>query len=156
MDRIFSDSARLQRMLDFEAALAAAEARIGVIPEAAVAAIVRTCRADQFDLEDLARKAASAGNLAIPMVKQLTALVERSERDAARYVHWGATSQDAIDTGLVLQARDALHLIENSINRTSRALVKLVQQHRNTPMVARTWMMQAVHALRIEASGMAG
>jgi len=147
MDRVFSDSARLQRMLDFEAALAAAEARAGVIPEAAVAAIARTCQADQFDLGDLARKAASAGNLAIPMVKQLTALVERSERDAARYVHWGATSQDAIDTGLVLQVRDALHVIENGINRTSTALVKLVQQHRNTPMVARTWMMQAVPTL---------
>lgn len=147
MDRIFSDSARLQRMLDFEAALAAAEARVGVIPEAAVAAIARTCRGDQFDLEDLARKSVSAGNLAIPMVQQLTALVERKDRDAARYVHWGATSQDVIDTGLVLQVRDALHLIERWMNGVSRTLVELVQQHRSTPMVARTWMMQAVPTL---------
>lgn len=147
MDRVFSDSARLQRMLDFEAALAAAEARAGIIPQAALSAIAAACRTEQFDLEDLSRRAAAAGNLAIPMVKQLTAAVERKDDDAARYVHWGATSQDAIDTGLALQVRDALDLIESGIDCSCRGLVKLVEQHRRTPMVARTWMMQAVPTL---------
>jgi 3-carboxy-cis,cis-muconate cycloisomerase len=148
MDRVFSDSSRLQRMLDFEAALAVAETRIGVVPPAVAAAISRACRVDdQFDLDDLARKAASAGNLAIPMVKQLTELVGRANPEAARYVHWGATSQDVIDTGLVLQSRDALNLIEGVLNRVCSRLAKLIEHYRHTPMVARTWMMQAVPTL---------
>ena len=112
IEAVFSDRARLQAMLDFEAALARAEARAGVIPEAAAAAIAVRCRAERFNTGALASAASLAGNLAIPLVRQLTALLDQEDPPAARYVHWGATSQDAIDTGLVLQLREALDRID--------------------------------------------
>ncbi len=144
MDAIFDDRVRLQRMLDFEAALARAEARVNEIPQSAVAPIASQCRGQFFDFASLANAAAEAGNLAIPMVKQLTELVGRHDKDAARYVHWGATSQDAIDTGLVLQLRDAFDLIAADLNRLCDDLGKLAAEHRSTVMPARTWMQQAV------------
>lgn len=144
VQQIFSDRARLQAMLDFETALAKAEAKVGVIPQSAAAAIHAQCRADLFDLNALAESAASAGNLAIPMVKQLTALVDEK---SAGYIHWGATSQDAIDTGLILQLRDALNFIENDLAKLCEVLASLANQHRDTPVVARTWMQHAVPTL---------
>jgi 3-carboxy-cis,cis-muconate cycloisomerase len=144
IDKIFADSSRLQRMLDFEAALARAEARVDVIPRAAATSIANKCRADLFDLAALAHAAANAGNLAIPMVQQLTDLVGRDDKEAMRYVHWGATSQDAIDTGLVLQLRDAFDGIAADVNRLCDLLAQLAGAHRATPVAARTWMQQAV------------
>jgi 3-carboxy-cis,cis-muconate cycloisomerase len=144
MDRVFSDTQRLQRMLDFEAALAAAEAEAGVVPKSAVAAIKAQCQASHFDLNQLAQKAGLAGNLAIPMVKELTELVASHDASAARYVHWGATSQDAIDTGLVLQLRDGLTILDRNLGRISSRLTHLVMQYRSTPIVGRTWMQHAV------------
>ena len=144
IDKIFADRSRLQRMLDFEAALARAEARTDVIPESAAAPIANQCRADLFDLPALARAAASAGNLVIPMVKQLTDLVGKNDKEAVRYVHWGATSQDAIDTGLVLQLRDACDALAVDLDRLSASLAELAADHRTTPVAARTWMQQAV------------
>src|SRR5579883_2008980 len=116
VNELFSDTGRLQRMLDFESALARAEARAGIIPAATASTISSHCRAQLFNFDVLARGAVDAGNLAIPMVRQLTELVSKENKDAARYVHWGATSQDAIDTGLVLQLRDALRLIAPNSN----------------------------------------
>src|SRR5438128_743855 len=98
MSAIVSDRARLQGMLDFEAALAKAEASTGVIPHFVVSAIADQCRAEYYDFEALARGTALSGNIAIPMVKALTARVAEVDTEAAKYVHWGATSQDAIDT----------------------------------------------------------
>src|SRR6185437_155273 len=109
---ILGDRGRLQAMLDFEAALARAEARVDVIPSTAVTAIAAQCRAEFYDMSAMAQEATLAGNLAIPMVKVLTALVARTEQEAAEFVHWGATSQDAIDTGLVLQLRDVFTVID--------------------------------------------
>lgn len=139
----FSDTARLQAMLDFEAALARAEARTGLIPESAAAAIAAKCRANLLDSAALAESAALAGNLAIPLVKQLTKLVEKSDKDAARCVHWGATSQDVIDTGFILQLRAALVVIEPELESFSDSLARLARKHRSTPMAGRTWMQQA-------------
>jgi 3-carboxy-cis,cis-muconate cycloisomerase len=144
MAAIFSDRARLQGMLDFEAALARAEAAAGLIPAAAAEAIARVCVADNFDLADLAQATAQAGNPAIPMVKRLTALVEKADASAARFVHWGATSQDATDTGLVLQMRAALASLEEDLRRLSDALAVLAGRHARTPMIGRTLMQQAV------------
>jgi 3-carboxy-cis,cis-muconate cycloisomerase len=144
MAAIFSDRARLQGMLDFEAALARAEAAAGLIPAAAAEAIARVCVADNFDLADLAQATAQAGNPAIPMVKRLTALVEKADASAARFVHWGATSQDATDTGLVLQMRAALASLEEDLRRLSNALATLAKLHARTPMIGRTLMQQAV------------
>lgn len=141
---VFSDHAHLQGMLDFEAALARAEAKVGVIPQAAVAPIVSACAAEAYDLAALATAAAKAGNTAIPMVKMLTARVAESDGEAARYVHWGATSQDAMDTGLVLQLRQALALIEADLSRLSASLAALAASYRQTPMVGRTWLQHAL------------
>jgi len=144
MEGFFSDRARVQGMLDFEAALARAEARVGVIPAPAAEVIAERCRADLYDEEALARAGALAGNLAIPLVQELTARVEEVDRDAAGYVHWGATSQDATDTGLVLQLRSALGWIEAERGRLAGALASLAEAHRTTLIAGRTWMQHAV------------
>ena len=141
---IFSDRTSVQRMLDFEAGLARAEAHLGVIPSTAADLIGKKCRAEWIDFPSLSQSAASSGNLAIPLVKQLTALVAQENSEAARYVHWGATSQDAIDTGLVLQLRDALGLIGTELGRLSRFTAEVVSKYRSTPLVARTWMQHAL------------
>jgi 3-carboxy-cis,cis-muconate cycloisomerase len=144
VEKVFSNRATLQAMLDFEAALARAEARAGFIPASAAPAIEAKCRAELYDMTVLARAAANAGNLAIPLVKQLTLLVAKKEKDAARYVHWGATSQDAIDTGRVLQLRQALALISSELDLFAVVLGELVHKNRATLVVARTWMQQAL------------
>ncbi len=131
-------------MLDFEAALARAEGRMGVIPRDAATVIDACCTTDRYDLEALARDAALSGNLAIPLVRQLTALVREQNADAARFVHWGATSQDAIDTGLVLQLRAALDVIEAELDRLADALASLADRYRSTPIAGRTWLQHAV------------
>src|SRR5215469_17340675 len=141
---LFNDDHRLQRMLDFEAALVRAEARAGVIPAAAVPLVEAKCRAELFDSQALANAAASAGNLAIPLVQQLTALVAREDPAAAGYVHWGATSQDVIDTGLVLQLREAFDWMEPQLHALGDAIANLADRHRETLMVARTLLQQAL------------
>lgn len=144
LDQVFSDAERVQAILQFEAALARAEATAGIIPHANARAIVAKCHVEYFDLNLTAQEASRAGNLAIPVIKKLTEAVAKDDKDASRFVHWGATSQDAIDTGLVLQLRRALELFEQDLERLSGTLVGLVEKHRGTPMVARTWMQQAL------------
>ncbi|MFL5440616.1 MAG: 3-carboxy-cis,cis-muconate cycloisomerase [Myxococcales bacterium] len=137
------DRARLQGMLDFEAALARAEARAGVIPTGAADGIARKCRADLFDTARLADGAERAGNPAIPMVSALTALVAADDASAARYVHLGATSQDAMDTGLVLQLRQFASGLARDLDRLLAALARLARMHRETVLPGRTWLQQA-------------
>jgi 3-carboxy-cis,cis-muconate cycloisomerase len=144
MVAIFSDHGRLQGMLDFEAALARAQARAGVIPNSAAPPIGKQCLANLFDIDALARAASLAGNPAIPMVKALTQRVAENDQQAAGFVHWGATSQDAMDTGLVLQLRSALTLIDDDVARLSNALAHLALQHGKTSMPGRTWLQHAV------------
>ncbi|HKM82754.1 MAG TPA: 3-carboxy-cis,cis-muconate cycloisomerase [Candidatus Acidoferrum sp.] len=144
LDKLFSDEARLQGMLDFEAALARAEASCGIVPESQAQIIAGKCRAEYFDLSAITKDAALAGNLAIPLVRKLTELVAHEDKDAARFVHWGATSQDAIDTGCILQVRGALDLIDRDLARLIGTLITLAETHRATPVVARTWMQQAL------------
>ena len=144
--KLFRDDSYLQTMLDFEAALARAEASSGIIPASAANAIAAKCRVELFDKQKLAEAASLAGNLAIPLVKQLKALVSADDdnKDAAAFVHWGATSQDAIDTALVLQLREALPLISGDLVNLCARLAKMADQHRLTPIVARTWMQHAI------------
>src|SRR5215831_6059322 len=144
VDAIFSDRSTLQGMLDFEAALAKAEGRAGIIPRAAAAAIAKKCRAELFDHAALSQAGARAGNLAIPLVKQLTALIAKKDKAASRFVHWGATSQDVIDTGCVLQLRQALQLIARDLDGLARSFATLAQKHRSTLIAGRTWMQQAL------------
>ncbi|WP_444632829.1 3-carboxy-cis,cis-muconate cycloisomerase [Cupriavidus oxalaticus] len=142
---IFSDTGAVQRMLAVEAALARAEARCGVIPAAAASVIAEVC-ADRavIDLDALAQAAVAAGNLAIPFVKQLTAAVAARDAEAARFVHWGATSQDILDTALVLQLGDALPALQADLLALGHACAALATAHRGTPMVGRTWLQHAL------------
>lgn len=144
MMKIFSARASLQRMLDVEAALARALASAGVIPHEAVGPIEAACCADLLDADALTHAAARAGNLAIPLVKQLTARVADKAPHAAKYVHWGATSQDVIDTAMVLQLRDALAVLEAHLAALADALALQAERHRATPMIGRTWLQQAL------------
>ena len=140
---IFADRARLQGMLEFEAALARALARAGVIPPAAAEPIGRKCRSELFDLSRLAEGAAKAGNPAIPMVAALTSLVAADDAEAARYVHFGATSQDAMDTGLVLQLRQLATVLGEDLERLSAALAGRAEEHKTTLLAGRTWLQHA-------------
>ena len=137
----FSDRALLQAMLDFEAALAAAEAEAGIIPKEAAGPIASACDATLYDIAALGREAALAGNPAIPLVAALTAKVNEAARG---FVHMGATSQDAIDTALMLQARRALETMRGDLRATMQALAELIGRHRGTLMPGRTLMQQAL------------
>lgn len=143
MREIFSDHSQLQKMLDFEAALARALARTGVAPAAILPAIESQCDAKSMDLDQLRDGAERAGNLAIPLVKALTGLVEQTDPVAAGFVHWGATSQDVIDTGLTLQLRDALGQIDQGLTKLSDVLGRMAEKYKSTILVGRTWLQQA-------------
>nr|GFD39133.1 hypothetical protein [Tanacetum cinerariifolium] len=110
MREVFSDRGRVQGMLDFEAALARAEASIGAIPAEVVNDIVAACDASLYDFDALAVAIGNAGNSAIPLVKALGKQIATRNEKAERYVHMGATSQDAMDSGLVVQLRSAITL----------------------------------------------
>jgi 3-carboxy-cis,cis-muconate cycloisomerase len=138
--QIYSAQATVQAMLDVEAALARAEAKAKIIPARAASAIARACDASRFDLAAIAGKGRDAGNIAIPLVAALTGGVQGS---AARYVHWGATSQDIIDTATVLQLRSALDLIERDLKQTLAVLAQLARKHRRTVMTGRTLLQPA-------------
>jgi 3-carboxy-cis,cis-muconate cycloisomerase len=143
MRATFSDARRIQGMLNFEAALARAEARVGMIPPEAAEAIAARCQVERFDLSEIARATAKAGNPAIPLIAVLTEQVASENAEAARYVHWGATSQDAMDTGLMLQLRDALDTLDGDLARLARACATLAEATAGTPMAGRTWLQQA-------------
>jgi 3-carboxy-cis,cis-muconate cycloisomerase len=144
MRAVCDDVVCLQNMLDFEAALARAEAATGVIPASAAGPIGKACQASQFDLAGLAEAATRSGNLAIPLVKALTAEVATIDTEAARYVHWGATSQDVIDTATMLTLRAGIDALLADTDRAIAGFAKLATQHRNTAMVARTWLQHAL------------
>ena len=144
MRAVCDDRATLQGMLDFEAALARAEAAIGIVPAASAEIIAKACKADTFDLAALADAATRSGNLAIPLVKVLTSEVAKANKDAARYVHWGATSQDVIDTAAMLTLRAGIDALLTDIDRAIAGFARLARAHRNTPVVARTWLQHAL------------
>ena len=144
MRAVCDDVAYLQHMLDFEAALARAEAATGVIPARAAIPIASACKASSFDLGALGEAATRSGNLAIPLVKALTTEVAKADADAARYVHWGATSQDVIDTAGMLTLRAAMEALLPDIDRAITGFAKLARRHRDTAVVARTWLQHAL------------
>jgi 3-carboxy-cis,cis-muconate cycloisomerase len=143
MREIFSDAGRLQGMLDFEAALARAEALVGVIPQSAVAPIEAACRADRYDLEALQQAIMNSGNSAIPLVKALGREIKRESPEAERYVHMGATSQDVMDSGLVLQVRAAFQWLEHNLGALADVLAEQAQRYAETPLAGRTWLQHA-------------
>ena len=144
VEPFFTDTAVVQSILDFEAALARAQARAGLLSEAAATTIRSCCSASLFDLPALGQAMPSAGNLAIPLLKQLTAMVARNSPEASGHVHYGATSQDALDTGLMLQIRSATRAVRNDLEDLIAALAALTSTHRKTLMVGRTWLQHAL------------
>jgi 3-carboxy-cis,cis-muconate cycloisomerase len=157
MRDLLADRERLQRMLDVEAALARAEAAVGVIPQQAVAAIAAACRVDHYDLVALGEAAVDAGNVAIPLVKALTAEVAKQDQEAARYVHWGATSQDIIDTALVLDLRAAIDALAADLDRAVAGFAALAERYRSLPLAGRTWLQHALPIpLGLKLAGYAG
>jgi len=144
LEHVFSDTESLQSLLHFEAALARAEAEVGIISEPTARAIVSKCQAELFDQKAITTGTALAGNIAIPVIKQLIALVSKDDKDAAHFVHWGATSQDAIDTAAMLQLRRSLELIDRDLRTLIDTLAALAETHRHSSLVARTWMQQAL------------
>lgn len=144
MRAVCDDAAILQNMLDFEAALARAEVACGVTPHEASVPIGAACKAESFDLAALADAATRSGNLAIPLVKALTANVAKKDAEAARYVHWGATSQDVIDTATMLSLRAGIDALLADLERAVAGFAGLARAHRDTAVVARTWLQHAL------------
>jgi 3-carboxy-cis,cis-muconate cycloisomerase len=138
---IFSDERTLQRYLDVEIALARVEARLGLIPAEAADAIARHARLEGLDLARLRAGAELSGVPIVPLVHQLVHLVGSPHGE---YVHWGATTQDIMDTALALQLRDALTIVERDLEKLSERLVDLARRHRDTPMAGRTKMQYAL------------
>jgi len=136
-----SDRAWLTALLDVEAALARAEVRAGVIPAAAAAAIVDACDADRFDAVEVAEAGRAAGNPVEPLAR---ALADAAGDEAGRYVHWGATSQDILDTAAMLVARNVLGLLLESTKAVAADCARLADTHRSTVLAGRTLLTQAV------------
>jgi 3-carboxy-cis,cis-muconate cycloisomerase len=144
MRAIMSERARLQRLLDFEAALARAEAAVGVVTATASIEIAEACRAERYDLTALAEAAEQAGHIVIPVVNALTIEVSRRNKTAAGFVHWGATSQDVIDTALALELRAAIDALLVDLDIAIKGFTALAGRHRRTLSVARTMLQHAL------------
>ncbi|MFE2278554.1 lyase family protein [Streptomyces sp. NPDC059454] len=138
------DTAWLQAMLDAEAALARAQARLGVVPQSAARAVTEAARAELLDLRALAVASRETANPVVGLVRALTGVVARDDPSAAEYVHRGSTSQDILDTGAMLVAARALRLVRADLGRSAAALAALAGEHRDTPMAGRTLALQAV------------
>ena len=143
MRAIFDDHHLVQCWLDTEAALARAQAGLQIIPASAAAEITRQAQAEQIDLDKLRQSINLVGYPIVGLVKQLAGLCDE---DAGRYVHWGATTQDIMDTGNVLQLRAAITVIERDLVTLIEKLTTLARTHRDTVMAGRT---HGQHALPI-------
>lgn len=141
MRAILDERAFLARMLDVEAALARAQARLGLIPAEAATAITRAARVEMLDIPALAAATRNTGFAVVGLVRQLSAA---AGTEAGRWTHWGATTQDITDTAFVLQMREAFALIATDLDRLVAALAALARTHRDTVMAGRTHAQQAL------------
>ena len=141
MRAVFSDGNRTARYLEVEGALARVQGRLGLIPERAAAEIERNCRLDRIDMDRLRQQTERAGSPIIGVVQQLVALCADG---LGEYCHWGATTQDITDTATILQMRDGLALVEADLAALSASLADLARRHRDTPVVGRSNLQQAV------------
>lgn len=140
MREVFSDRALIERYIEVEIALAKAEARCGVIPEQAAVQIAELSRFESLDLAHMQHETEIVGYPILPLVEQLSKLCG----EAGRYVHWGATTQDIMDTAVVLQVRAALALVERDIQAVRGLLAELAVRYRDTPMAGRTHLQHAL------------
>jgi 3-carboxy-cis,cis-muconate cycloisomerase len=141
MRNVFSDENRVQKYLDFEGALAIAQARLKIIPQEACDEIVKHCKADKFDMAKLKEATERIGYPVLPVVQQLVKLCKDG---LGEWSHWGATTQDITDTATVLVLREALDIIEKEIEGIADALAALAKKFRDTPMAGRSNLQQAV------------
>lgn len=142
-DGFFSDNRSLERLLTVETALVEAQADMGIIPGSAAELIMQRCHIDYIDTEKLKQDIPLAGNAVIPLVKQLVEIVESHSIEASKYVHLGATSQDIIDTALVLGLREAYTILDKQIRALARILADLAANHSATMMIGRTLLQHA-------------
>ena len=140
MREVFSDHALVARYIEVEIALAKAEATCGVIPRDAAEAIAKHPGISALDFELLRQETDNVGYPILPLVHQMS----KQCGEAGRYVHWGATTQDIMDTAVVLQLHEALRLIEDDIAQLQRILADLSRRYRDTPMAGRTHLQQAL------------
>jgi len=140
MRAVFSDEALIGRYLEAEAALARAQGRLGTIPRQAAQAIDAASRSITIDFETLRHETEIVGYPILPLVHQLSA----AAGEAGGYVHWGATTQDIMDTASVLQLRAALDIVGRDLREIRRILADLAVKHRDTPMAGRTHLQQAL------------
>ena len=140
MRAVFTDEALVSRYLEAEAALARAQARAGIVPHEAAAAIDAASRSVVIDYEKLRHETEIVGYPILPLVHQLAA----AAGEAGRYVHWGATTQDIMDTANVLQIRDALGIVDRDLKEVRTILADMARKHRDTPMAGRTHLQQAL------------
>ena len=141
MRGVWSDENRVQKYLDFEAALARAQMMLNIIPKNAAAEIVRHCDAKKIDMAMLKSATEKIGYPVLPVVQQLVKLCKKG---LGEWSHWGATTQDITDTATIMQIRESLDLVEKEINGISDALAKLAKKYRDTPMAGRSNLQQAV------------
>ncbi|MDX3904291.1 MAG: adenylosuccinate lyase family protein [Pigmentiphaga sp.] len=140
MRQVFCDEALIDRYVEVEAALARAQARVGIIPGQAATDIARAAGAFTADIDRLARETLIVGYPILPLVRQLS----EAAGEAGRYVHWGATTQDIMDTALVLQLRQAIGELEKQTGMLQATLARLAQDHRETLMAGRTHLQHAL------------
>lgn len=141
MRALFSDPKHLQLMLDVEAALARAEARLGLIPPQVAEAITKAARVENLRMEHIAQGTRETG---VPVPALVSELGRAAGEEAARYIHLGATTQDILDTALVLQVRQALAHLRRDLVTLARTLATRASEYRDTPMAGRTHLQQAV------------
>ncbi|HKG00975.1 MAG TPA: 3-carboxy-cis,cis-muconate cycloisomerase [Xanthobacteraceae bacterium] len=141
MRRVFSDERRIEYYLQFEAALARVQARLGIVPAKAAEEIDRQCRIETIDLAKLKRQTERIGYSVLPVVQQI---VENCADGLGEWCHWGATTQDITDTATVMQIAEALRLVEADLHAISASLADLARRYRDTPMAGRSNLQQAV------------
>ena len=138
--QIFSDKNRFNTWLKVESSLAEAQGCLGLIPIPAVEEIQEKAKIENLDIEEMGQEYEKIGFPILPLIHQLTKICTP---ETARWIHWGATTQDIVDTGLVLQMREAIELIENQLNEIISVVAQLAKEHRNTIMVGRTFQQHA-------------
>lgn len=138
---IFSEENRIQKWLDFEAALAAAQAELGIIPASAAEQIAAQARVEHIDIAAMSAEIRRIKHSLVPALKQLQA---RCSKDHGEWLHYGATTQDVVDTGVALQLKEAHAVVLRDLKAVGTELARLAQAHRDTPMVGRTHGVQAL------------
>lgn len=143
INELFSDRSVISNMLDVEANLAKAQANLGIIPKEAADVIAISCKVEYIDIDKLKNDIKLGGNAAIPLVQQLTKVIKNSNFEASKYVHFGATSQDIIDTASMLSIKQVISWMEVKLNILEDALITITTEHKHTIMIGRTLMQQA-------------